>query len=125
MFGKSVSILKTFSYFLLICAIVVQFWGLAYWAITFRLGFTDYREQIASFPYRTLALVTLVLICLYFTFITHGASFSPSYGPDRASDGFRLPFQQPTAQPHAWNMNYRRSASSRTDGSWRGRRSRA
>ncbi|KAL1750671.1 hypothetical protein FB107DRAFT_223483 [Schizophyllum commune] len=54
------------------------FWGLAYWAITFRLGFTDYREQIASFPYRTLALVTLVLICLYFTFITHATNCSTS-----------------------------------------------
>ncbi|KAL1712323.1 hypothetical protein EV715DRAFT_278055 [Schizophyllum commune] len=59
-----------------VCKDVPVFWGLAYWAITFRLGFTDYREQIASFPYRTLALVTLVLICLYFTFITHATNCS-------------------------------------------------
>ncbi|KAI4518576.1 hypothetical protein K525DRAFT_363128 [Schizophyllum commune Loenen D] len=54
-----------------VCKVVPVFWGLAYWAITFRLGFTGYREQIASFPYRTFALVTLVLLCLYFTFVTH------------------------------------------------------
>ncbi|KAI5825141.1 hypothetical protein K523DRAFT_420262 [Schizophyllum commune Tattone D] len=98
-FGKSVSILQTFSYFLLICAFVMQFWGLAYWAITFRLGFTGYREQIASFPYRTFALVTLVLLCLYFTFITHATN--------RSTSRVQYELERVRKQSHRWILAWK------------------
>ncbi|KAL1672561.1 hypothetical protein EV122DRAFT_224430 [Schizophyllum commune] len=84
-----------------VCKDVPAFWGLAYWAITFRLGFTDYREQIASFPYRTFALVTLVLqvICLYFTFITHATN--------RSTSRVEYELQKIRKQSHRWLLAWK------------------
>ncbi|KAL1658799.1 hypothetical protein GGF50DRAFT_66566 [Schizophyllum commune] len=82
-----------------VCKDVPVFWGLAYWAITFRLGFTGYREQIASFPYRTFALVTLVLLCLYFTFITHATN--------RSTSRVRYELERVRKQSHRWILAWK------------------
>uniref|UniRef100_D8QMB4 Expressed protein n=1 Tax=Schizophyllum commune (strain H4-8 / FGSC 9210) TaxID=578458 RepID=D8QMB4_SCHCM len=46
-------------------------WALSYWAVTFRRGLTDYRGQIACFPYHALAFsLGIVIICLCVTYTT-------------------------------------------------------